>query len=809
MKGTEFFRSVVLFVAVVELVWFHPVRGEDYYEVLGVSKDATNKEIRKAFKNLALVHHPDKNTNDPDAHEKFMKITNIYEVLKDEELRKKYDRYGEEGLKEDFKGGRYESYNFYKDEFGIYDDDPEVTTLDQSDFDSAVKSGEIWFINFYSPRCSHCHDLAPTWRAFAQEMEGVINIGAMNCRDNRWTCQNNGVHSYPTLMLFTIGRRPIRYQGDRNKRDLIKFVMQYVTVQVVELWDGNFDSEVQKHTKLPWVLSFCGGSSVEDGEEFDSGSNCPTLKTKRKLAGMLRDLATVAVVDCANSADLCKKLEHSEELLYYPKGAFPDKPEKAVPLNSLDAKEIYDQILRDLVPGLPVLSASSLKSRVRTQAMLVLFQFGGTPVDQADTSLKRLPLVLRKHNIGVGVVNCENEKEFCGDTMHIKEATTTVFKGKGLEMFEVFHGRQSTSELSAFAQESSRSRVTTLNSQIFEDGDINSSEKPWFVDFFAPWCPPCRALLPELREASLILPTIQFGTIDCTKFSEICDNYGVDSYPTTMLFNGSIVTEYNGQHNSYGIRQFVQDLIDPPYIHLTPKTFLSMVQRRPVGETWVVDFYANWCGPCQRLLPEWRRMAKTLGGIVKVAAVDCAKPGHSEFCRMHAIDSYPEIRLFPPRKRESHNPLYEIYRGWDRRGFKLAEWAMKYVKTEVVELTAKDFKNGHLKDEEPWLIDFFAPWCGHCHAFAPKFAMASLKLKGRVKCGKVDCQAFPSVCRVAGVNAYPSVRFYPPTKPGEKKTTKHNIDSQDPQEIVEEVNRFLLPYAKKDGESVTKKKDEL
>lgn len=74
-----------------------------------------------------------------------------------------------------------------------------------------------------------------------------------------------------------------------------------------------------------------------------------------------RDLATVAVIDCANSADLCKRLEQNEGLLYYPKGSFPLEPEKAIPLNSLDAKEVYDQILRDLVPGLPVLSSSELK----------------------------------------------------------------------------------------------------------------------------------------------------------------------------------------------------------------------------------------------------------------------------------------------------------------------------------------------------------------------------------------------------------------------------------------------------------------
>lgn len=55
------------------------VNNSEYYEKLGVEKSATSKEIRKAFKKLALTMHPDK-SNEPDAHEKFMELNKIYEV---------------------------------------------------------------------------------------------------------------------------------------------------------------------------------------------------------------------------------------------------------------------------------------------------------------------------------------------------------------------------------------------------------------------------------------------------------------------------------------------------------------------------------------------------------------------------------------------------------------------------------------------------------------------------------------------------------------------------------------------------------
>lgn len=69
-----------------------------YYETLGVSKDANETDIKKAYRKLAVKYHPDKNPGNKEAEEKFKEINEAYEILSDSEKRKKYDMYGKEGL---------------------------------------------------------------------------------------------------------------------------------------------------------------------------------------------------------------------------------------------------------------------------------------------------------------------------------------------------------------------------------------------------------------------------------------------------------------------------------------------------------------------------------------------------------------------------------------------------------------------------------------------------------------------------------------------------------------------------------------
>src|ERR1700741_3750639 len=70
----------------------------DPYEVLGVDRGADEREIKKAFRRLARELHPDVNSHDPEAEEKFKEAAEAYQILSDTERRTAYDRYGEEGL---------------------------------------------------------------------------------------------------------------------------------------------------------------------------------------------------------------------------------------------------------------------------------------------------------------------------------------------------------------------------------------------------------------------------------------------------------------------------------------------------------------------------------------------------------------------------------------------------------------------------------------------------------------------------------------------------------------------------------------
>ncbi|MCK4763063.1 MAG: molecular chaperone DnaJ [Candidatus Aminicenantes bacterium] len=93
----------------------------DYYEVLGISRTASSDEIKKAYRQLALKYHPDRNQDNPGAEDKFKEASEAYSVLADQEKRQAYDRFGFEGLKMSGRGFSDGSF-FSGSEFSGFED---------------------------------------------------------------------------------------------------------------------------------------------------------------------------------------------------------------------------------------------------------------------------------------------------------------------------------------------------------------------------------------------------------------------------------------------------------------------------------------------------------------------------------------------------------------------------------------------------------------------------------------------------------------------------------------------------------------
>lgn len=99
-----------------ELDWIE-IMGKDYYKILGLNKDSSDEEIKKAYRKLALKYHPDKN-KDSNAEEKFKEIAEAYEVLTDKKKRDVYDKFGEDGLKNGYGEGSSGYGGAYSNSYG-------------------------------------------------------------------------------------------------------------------------------------------------------------------------------------------------------------------------------------------------------------------------------------------------------------------------------------------------------------------------------------------------------------------------------------------------------------------------------------------------------------------------------------------------------------------------------------------------------------------------------------------------------------------------------------------------------------------
>ncbi|ETP52507.1 protein disulfide-isomerase domain [Phytophthora nicotianae P10297] len=212
-------------------------------------------------------------------------------------------------------------------------------------------------------------------------------------------------------------------------------------------------------------------------------------------------------------------------------------------------------------------------------------------------------------------------------------------------------------------------------------------------------------------------------------------------------------------------------------VKLTEATF----DHQTTKGVWFVKFYAPWCGHCQKLAPTIDDLSEAAKDI-HVAKVDCTK--ERSVCERFSVGSYPTLKVVTDGKSYDYNGRRDVdsMLAYATEGYKkdFGERILSYAefveqrkaaaaeheenerKSAVVHLTTTSFEEQVLPGKDPWLIKFYAPWCGHCKRLAPTWNKLSRILKengSNVRVAKVDCTVHRRVCSRFGVNGYPSL-FY-------------------------------------------------
>lgn len=224
---------------------------------------------------------------------------------------------------------------------------------------------------------------------------------------------------------------------------------------------------------------------------------------------------------------------------------------------------------------------------------------------------------------------------------------------------------------------------------------------------------------------------------------------------------------------------FSPSIADDDVVVLTEANF-----EKEVGQDRgaLIEFYAPWCGHCKKLAPEYERLGASFkkAKSVLIGKVDCDE--HKSLCSKFDVKGYPTIQWFPKGSLEPKK--YE--------GARTAEALAEYINTEggtnvklatapsnVVVLTSETFDSVVLDDTKDVLVEFYAPWCGHCKSLAPIYEKVAnaLKLEEDVVIANLDADKYKDLAEKYGVSGYPTLKFFPKdNKAGEDYDGGRDVD---------------------------------
>uniref|UniRef100_A0A7S1TJ22 protein disulfide-isomerase n=1 Tax=Erythrolobus australicus TaxID=1077150 RepID=A0A7S1TJ22_9RHOD len=234
---------------------------------------------------------------------------------------------------------------------------------------------------------------------------------------------------------------------------------------------------------------------------------------------------------------------------------------------------------------------------------------------------------------------------------------------------------------------------------------------------------------------------------------------------------------------------------DAAYIHNADEAALLAAAEE--GKGMLLEFYAPWCGHCKNLAPEYEALGALYAKAdsVLIASIDATE--QKALANKFAISGYPSIKWIAANKGLNPDAATDVR--VDRNAEALSAYVNQATgltkkiskETAVVTLTEDNFDREVLADDDTSvLVEFYAPWCGHCKALAPKYDALSMLFAGekKIKIAALDADGAKRLSTKYGVTGYPTIKLF---KAGQKDAPIKYEQPREVKNFIEFLNEEL------------------
>ncbi|KAJ1945867.1 hypothetical protein FBU59_002184 [Linderina macrospora] len=483
--------------------------------------------------------------------------------------------------------------------------------LTAGNFDAKTKTG-TWIIKHYSPTCMHCVNFAPKWESVVRDTHLAlskhnVHYGEVNCLEEKALCSKNGADAWPMVIVFKDSKRAQELSGDKSESELSAFVQRSTNTHETM---RRFEQNSVVLTPVNFTVSV--NDAVWMIKHYSP--KCPHCQRMAPAWTKMTDELAEKVgaehvffgeINCLDYAQLCadNKVDGFPTIHVFYKGKLAEEMTLDTTYENMQSFALKLAKRRD--------SGEFDKALQEPQVNNDNRDWDDDEDDKKVPKKEDTPKSPKQDESKQDKPKQDKPEQDKPKQDKPKQDTPKQDdESKTLPNKQHDENAAADSEKRETAVYNPDGEMVTLTKENFAE---RTAVGPWFIKFYAPWCPHCQHLAPVWAElGSKMRGRLNVGSINCDEASSLCSKYNVQGYPTLKLLWDGETADYKGERDMAGFEKFVDGVLAQPHNAQSAAEVHRAQQDRDVVFVFAYDAHADTSAKTKAALARVKSNAQKL-----------------------------------------------------------------------------------------------------------------------------------------------------------------------------------------------------